>query len=331
MPVPASKRPTPPWRRCAPRRRRSSVWPARGESRGACRPGRGRSPGAGGMPSSAPSSSRRNAPDLTGRTASGPGPSGGSSATSGGGASSGCIVNASRTGSGARRRSRAGAARRRRGRRCAPGAGGRALLAVASASGSARCVGHESPSSSASTGSAWRSSSGYSRSAASSVSNQSPRSGGVPPRRAAAARYSRSKEALCPTSVASPANSRSPARASAIPGAPATSTSEMPVRRATNSGMGLPGSTRVVKRSVTVRSCVQADGADVDDAVADGVETGGLGVDEDESGASPGHGPRIAEPAGLPGSRPARAVDLQEAKLPMAPAAMVATRSRSSA
>ena len=62
-----------------------------------------------------------------------------------------------------------------------------------------------------------------------------------------------------------------------------------------------------------------------------GVETGGLGVDHDEPGAGAGHGARIAEPAGLSGGRPARAGDLQEAELPMAPAAMVAMRPSSSA
>ena len=56
--------------------------------------------------------------------------------------------------------------------------------------------------------------------------------------------------------------------------------------------------------------CVQADGPDVDDAVVLGVETGGLGVDHDEPGAGAGHGPRIAEPAGLPGGRPSRTGDL---------------------
>ncbi len=55
---------------------------------------------------------------------------------------------------------------------------------------------------------------------------------------------------------------------------------------------------------------VQADGADVDDAVAPGVETGGLGVDHDEPGAGAGHEPRIAEPVGPTGARPTRAGDL---------------------
>ena len=129
--------------------------------------------------------------------------------------------------------------------------------------------GHARPSSSTSIGSAWRSSSGYSSSAASSVSNQA--SGER--RRAAAPR--RRRQVLAVEGGVVPdersrrrrtrAGRRGPPRSA---GAPATSASEMPVSRVTNSGMR---HARVDQRREAVGDRevrVQAHGADVDDAVA---------------------------------------------------------------
>ena len=99
--------------------------------------------------------------------------------------------------------------------------------------------------------------------------------------------------------------------------------------RLTKSGTGMPGCTRVVNRAVTDKVLVQPHGADVDDPVGARVEAGGLGVDDDELGAGPGHGPRIAErpvaPAGGQGSRGWTTGSGQAPAAAMAPAAIVAT------
>ena len=178
-----------------------------------------------------------------------------------------------------RRRSRAAAAPRRRGRPRAAASlreHARRSSRRRAAPGGRRPA---MPSSSARSGSAWRSSSGQSRSAASSVSNHSLASGARPARRGAGGQVLAVEGDVVPDEDGVAGERPEAGEASANGGAPARSASRDADHAGDEEGDRHAGIDERRKRSTIARSWPEADGADVDDAVAQRVEAGGLGVE----------------------------------------------------